>query len=136
MSTRPEAGKPQRWWPRAGWGTVRDYKAEDNGNGRVNITLRFVPDDGSKPQLIKVTNTVPIEGIGEYARGTYQDNFLNIRVSVEGLAKAEAVFQRINQLKLAERQSMFASHSDLAGDAGWAWMPDYTLVKVARGLLD
>lgn len=133
---RTQASKPPEWWPRAGWGTVRGYRIE-NRDGRVNLAFYFVPDDGSKPRLVQITDTFPPEELGEYARCImHGDDDLTIKVSAESVARAERTFQGINQMELSKRKIMFADRSDIDGDCGWAWTSDYTLVKVAPGLLD
>lgn len=131
-----EVGKPPKWWPRAGWGTVRGYRFANRGNGRADIAFYFVPDDGSQPQLMELRNTVPLKEFGEYARGIKQGDSFTIKASAKTMAEVAQTFQRINQMELSKRKIMFADHNDLAGDAGWAWRPDYTLVPVAPGLLN
>jgi hypothetical protein len=129
---RTQVSKPPQWWPRAGWGTVRGYRVE-NWDGRVDLSFQFVPDDGSEPRLVKITDTVPPEELGEYTRGIMRWDDFTIKVSAEGMAEAEHTFQRINQMELSKRKIMFADRSDIDGDCGWAWTSDYTLVKVAPG---
>lgn len=132
-----QSGRPQQWWPRAGWGTVRNYRVENSESGKANLSFTFVPDDGTEPRLIQLADVIPLEGLGEYARGIIRGKDTTIRVSVQGMARAELeIFRKINQLELSKRQIMFANRSDIDGDCGWAWTSDYTLVKVAPGLLD
>ena len=134
-TAKPDIGKSPKWWPRGGWGTVRGYRSENRQNGRVDLSFYFVPDDGSKPRRIELTDTVPRKEIGEYARGIMQGDNFTIRVSVEGMARAESLFKQINEMEFSKRKAMFADRSDIDGDAGWSWTSDYTLVKVAPGLL-
>ncbi len=130
----PQVGKPQKWWPRAGWGTIRNYRVESAGGGRVNLSFTFVPDDGGQPQSFNITDTAPMREMGEYARGVVRGENITIKVSAQGMAEAERIFQRINQLELSKRRTMFADRSDIDGDAGWTWTPTYTLAKAAPGL--
>lgn len=123
-----------RWWPRAGWGTVRGYRMKNRDNGNVDLSFKFVPDDGSEPRWIRITDTAPMNELGEYARGLMQGDHVTINVPPESMAEAEGIFQRINQMELSKRKSLFTNRSDLAGDCGWTWTSDYTVVKVAPGL--
>jgi len=132
---RQQVGRPTTWWPRAGWGTVRGFGIQDRGNGRVNLSFYFVPDDGSQPELIEIMDTIVSKEIGEYARGIKRGDDFTIKVSAETMAKAARTFQEINQMELSKRKIMFADRTDVDGDAGWTWTPDYTLVPVAPGLL-
>jgi hypothetical protein len=131
-----EVGKPSKWWPRAGWGTVRGYRFAGQGNGRGDLIFYFAPDDGSQPQLIELTDTVPLKEIDEYARGIMQGDNFTIKVSAKSMAEVAQTFQQINQMDLSKRKKLFADRSDIDGDAGWTWTPDYTLVPVAPGLLN
>ena len=74
--------------------------------------------------------------MGEYARGMVRGKGLTIKVSVQGMAKAERIFQELNQMELSKRKAMFANRSDIDGDAGWTWTSNFTLVKAAPGLLN
>jgi len=132
---RQQVGRPTTWWPRAGWGTVRGFGIQDRGNGRVNLSFYFVPDDGSQPELIEIMDTIVSKEIGEYARGIKRGDDFTIKVSAETMAKAARTFQEINQMELPKRKIMFADRSDIDGDAGWTWTPGYTLVPAAPGLL-
>jgi hypothetical protein len=125
-----EAPKPPQWWPRAGWGTVRRFAR--NGEG---FRFYWVPDDGSQPQLFELPG-VPARELGEYARGVMQGDNFTIKVSAKSMAEVAQTFQRINQMDLSKRKVIFADRTDLDGDAGWTWTPDYTLVPVAPGLLN
>jgi hypothetical protein len=129
-----ETGRPPTWWPRAGWGTVRGLRAGRRGNGRADLSFYFVPDDSSAPQLIQLADTVAPQELGEYARGIMRDGHFTVKVSAASMAETERLFQTINQMGPPERKHMFASLNGLDGDAGWACMPNYTLVKVAPGL--
>jgi hypothetical protein len=133
---KPNASQPLNWRPRAGWGTVRGYRIENSQNGRVNLSFYFVPDDDSQPRRVTLTNTAPMSELGEYARGVMQSNNFTVKVSIDGMAQAESIFQRINRMDLSKRKAMFANRSDIDGDAGWSWTSDYTLMKVAPGLLN
>jgi hypothetical protein len=133
---KPNVSKPLNWWPRAGWGTVRGYRIENSQNGRVNLSFYFIPDDGSEPQRVTLTNTAPMSELGEYARGVMQGDNFTVKVSSDSMAQAETFFQRINRMDLSKRKAMFADRSDIDSDAGWSWTSDYTLTKVAPGLLN
>jgi len=136
VPTPSGAAPPPPWWPRTGWGTVRDYRIYDNGNGRADIFFKFVPDDGTEPRLVRLADTLPLAGLGEYARGILHRQGLTVKVSAEAMASAERdTFYGINQLDLAERRCMFTDSDGFDCDCGWAWTPDYRLVKVAPGLL-
>ena len=124
-----EAHRPHQWWPRAGWGTVRGF-----ARNREGFRFYWVPDDGSQPQLFELPG-VPARELGEYARGIMQGDNFTIKVTPDIMAEAKKTYQEINRMDLARRQRMLAVDNDLAGDAGWAWTPDYTVVPVAPGLL-
>ena len=124
----PQVARPPQWWPRAGWGTVRGFAR--NGEG---FRFYWVPDDGSQPRLFELPG-VPARELGEYARGIMQGDNLTIKATPDLMAEAKKTYQEINRMDLARRQRMFAVDNDLAGDAGWAWTPDYTVVPVAPGL--
>jgi hypothetical protein len=113
---------------------VRGYQARWTGNGRADISFYFVPDDGSEPQLFELSGTAPMAELGEYARGYVQDGKFDIKVSPDTMSDAERSFQRLNSMDLPSRKKMFAGGNDIYSDAGWAWTPDYCLVKVAPGL--
>lgn len=131
----PKVGKPPQWWPRAGWGTIRNYRIENDGYGKANISFLFVPDDGGQPQPFDYPNTTRIQEMAEYARGHLRGNNLTIKVSADSMARAEQTFRGINEMPPQKRQLMFAERTDLEGDAGWTWTADYTLAKVAPGLI-
>jgi hypothetical protein len=104
------------------------------GRNREGFRFYWVPDDGSQPQLFELPG-VPARELGEYARGIMQGDNFTIKVSADSMARVAETFQKINRMDLPDRRTMFANRSDLDGDAGWAWMPDYTLAVVAPGLL-
>jgi hypothetical protein len=64
-----------------------------------------------------------------------QGDHLTIKVSAASMIQASQLFQRINGMDIGRRKEMFDTRSDIDGDAGWTWMLDYTLVKVAPGLV-
>ena len=128
-NARMNIGTPPHWWPRAGWGTVRGFAR--NGEG---FRFYWVPDDGSQPRLFELPG-VPARELGEYARGVMQGNDFSIKVSAESMADVAQTFQQLNQMELSKRKIMFADRTDLDGDAGWTWTPDYRLVPVAPGLV-
>lgn len=129
--------EPVVWWPRAYWGTVREYIVVPNDNGGTDISFKFVPDDGGEVRSILLRDTDHIEGIGEHARGVFRGDDLSIKVSAASMAKVEhGLFARINQLDRANRKLMYADRTDIDGDCGWTWATGYKLVKVAPGLFD
>lgn len=130
----PRVGKPPQWWPRSGWGTVRNYREDDIGYGRANVSFLFVPDDGERPRPFDLPGVTSVGEMGEFARGYLRGDNLTIKVSARTMAEAERTFQRVNRMPLPERQRMFAERTDLEGDAGWTWAADYTLVEAAPGL--
>jgi hypothetical protein len=125
-----QLGRPPQWWPRAGWGTMRGFARNHEG-----FRFYWVPDDGSQPRLFELPG-VPATGLGEYARGVMQGNDFSIQVTPEIMAEAKQRFEMINRLDLPDRKEMFAVANDLAGDAGWTWAPDYTVMPVAPGLIN
>ena len=129
-SAAPQVTRPPQWWPRAGWGTVRGFAR--NGEG---FRFYWVPDDGSQPQLFELPG-VPARELGEYARGVMRDGRFTVKVSVQSMAEADKLFREINGMDLSKRRRLFADRSDIDGDAGWTWTPDYTLVPAAPGLLN
>ena len=76
--------------------------------------------------------------LGEYARGIMSPpDQVTIKVPATAMIDAEQnVFGEINRMKFAQRALMYAQGYDLHEDCGWAWTPDYRLVKAAPGLLD
>jgi hypothetical protein len=133
----PKMTKPDQWWPRAGWGTIRGLQVQSIRNGRANLRFYFVPDDGSQPQFFDLADMTPLDGMGEYARGVMRDGELQIKVDAETMRKAEQTFQgKINRMHLADRKTMFADRNSMYEDAGWSWTPDYKLVKAAPGLVN
>ena len=128
-------GVPPQWWPRSGWGTVRDYVVAHDQRGGTKAAFKFVPDDGSEAVSIELTDTSLLAVLGEYARGVMCYGNLTIKVPAESMRKAESAFQGINQLERSKRFMMFADRSDIDGDCGWAWTSDYMLVKVAPGVV-
>jgi hypothetical protein len=128
-------GTPPKWWPRSGWGTVRDYELTHGREG-IKIAFNFVPDDGGEAVPIVLTDASLITELGEYARGIMRGGNLTIKVSAEAMIRAEDTFQRINQMEPSKRILMFADRNDIDGDCGWAWTSDYRLVKVAPGIAE
>ena len=76
---RPVA-PPRMWHPRPGWGTVRNYQTRPAGNGLVDIEAYFAPDDGSQARYISMQGVRAEPGVGEYARGTFDRETLEIKV--------------------------------------------------------
>lgn len=74
--------------------------------------------------------------MGDFARCILRGDNLTVKVSAATMADVERTFRKINQMPLDQRQIMFADRSDLDGDAGWTWTSDYTLVKIAPGLVN
>lgn len=128
------AAPPAPWVPQPGWGTIRDYVTVTNEQGGTDIGCRFIPDDGSAPIPLTWEDTTPVPEMGEYARGYISDSELMIKVSAETMADAEGVFGRINKMPPAKRALMYADDGKDYQTYGWAWTPDYKLVKGAPGL--
>jgi hypothetical protein len=101
---------------------------------REGFRFYWVPDDGSQPRLFELPG-VPAREMGEYARGIMQGDNFTIKAPPGLMAEAKKTYQDINRMDLARRKRMFAVDNDLAGDAGWTWTPDYTVVPVAPGLV-
>ena len=133
----PSLTPPRQWRPRPGWGTVRDYAAVINDHGGTDVSCTFVPDDGSEPIPCVMHDAGPIPDIGEYARGIMASpDGLTIRVSAASMIDAEQdAFAKINALEPAKRAAMYAQGGDIYQECGWAWTPDYRLVKAAPGLI-
>jgi hypothetical protein len=124
------------WRPRPGWGTVRDYVEVARDEGGIDISCKFIFDDGSGSQPIILHNASSLPELGEYARGILSGENLTIRVgAADGMSGAEGLFERINGLEPGERAHMFMEGSDLAEDCGWSWTTEYKLVKAAPGLV-
>lgn len=133
---QPQVGKPPQWWPRAGWGTIRNYRSQGSGHGTATVSFLFVPDDGSQPQPFELPGSVPVSEMGDFARCILRGDNLTVKVSAAMMADVEQTFRKINQMPLDQRRIMFADRGDLDGDAGWTWTSDYTLVKIAPGLVN
>jgi hypothetical protein len=74
---------------------------------------------------------------GDYARGIFSDSTVNIKVGAETMDKAQKTFNNINLMEPAKRALFFMdSTTDLHEQAGYAWTPEYKLVKAAPGLGD
>jgi hypothetical protein len=52
------------------------------------------------------------------------------------MTDAEEMFRRLNHMESAKRALMYKQGNDIYEDCGWAWTPDYKLVKAAPGLVD
>jgi hypothetical protein len=128
--------RPPPWQPRPGWGTIRDYVVVANDHGGTDVACMFVPDDGSEPAPI-VLHDSNMPELGEYARAIMpSSDELTIRVSAAVMTDAEDSFRRLNHMEPAQRALMYKQGNDLYEDCGWAWTPDYKLVKAAPGLID
>jgi hypothetical protein len=79
----------------------------------------------------------PMPDMGEYARGIMASpGELTIRVFPALMIDAEQdMFPKINAMEPAKRAAMYARGGDIYEDCGWAWTPDYRLVKAAPGLI-
>jgi hypothetical protein len=122
------------WRPQPGWGTVRRYVEVPGGNGKIDIAFHFVFDDGSGTRPTVLSDTYPRAELGEYARGIFLGDEVLIKIGADGMAQAEDTFERINRLEPGERALMFMDSSDLHEQCGYAWTPEYKLVKAAPGL--
>jgi hypothetical protein len=124
------------WRPRPGWGTVRNYVEVVNDEGGTDIACRFIFDDGSDSVPIILHDAVRIPEMGEYARGIFiGDDELSIKVSAESMVRAEESFRKLNAMEAGKRALMFMDGGDIYEQCGWAWTPEYKLVKVAAGLV-
>jgi hypothetical protein len=122
------------WRPQPGWGTVRRYVEVPRRDGKIDIAFEFVFDDGSGSRPVILHETSPRPELGEYARGILSDDEVSIRVGSDGMNQAEGVFNKINLMEPARRALMFMDGNDLHEECGYAWTPDYKLVKAAPGL--
>ncbi len=128
---RPE--RSRRWAPKPGWGTVRRFDREER-------SYWFVFDDGNQvgPCIYRSADD-PHQQMGEYARGTLVlPEGLKLKVPVQLMRQMEEVAKQINGFELQRRMLVFNRDRQegglFAGDKGWAWTPDFTLVKAAPGL--
>ncbi|HUY46110.1 MAG TPA: hypothetical protein VMV92_10350 [Streptosporangiaceae bacterium] len=127
-------GGPAPWQPRPGWGTVRDHVSVANDHGGTDMGCRFIPDDGGGPIPIVVHDSNMPE-VGEYARAIMLSrDELSIKVSAASMTEAEEMFGRLNDMEPAQRALMYKEGNDLYEDCGWAWTPDYKLVRAAPGM--
>jgi hypothetical protein len=127
--------RPSAWRPRPQWGTVRDYVLVTNDHGGTDTAFRFIFDDGSEPIPVVLHDTVN-PALGEYARGIMPSREeLTIKVNAATMMDAEAMIQKMNELEPAQRALMHTEHADFTEECGWAWTPDYKLVKAAPGLI-
>lgn len=135
--TKRSSNKPFIGWrPRPGWGTVRNYVEVANDEGSTDIACRFIFDDGSDSAPIILHDTARIPEMGEYARRILiEDDELSIKVSAQTMVEAEESFQRINAMEAGKRALMFMDGDDIYENCGWAWTPEYKLVKAAAGLV-
>ncbi|WP_300610523.1 hypothetical protein [Trebonia sp.] len=136
-SSRP-SGNPSaaNWQPRPGWGTIRNYLEVPNDEGiGIDIVGKFIFDDGSPAEPLVWRNTAPRPEVQEYSRGVYADGHLTVKAPASLLLGAEEMFQNINSMEAAKRALVFMDHGDLY-EFGWAWTPQYRLVKAALGLFD
>jgi hypothetical protein len=124
------------WYPRAGWGTVRNYQTRPAGNGLVDIEAYFAPDDGSQARYIAMQGVRAEPGFGEYARGTFDGETLEIKVGADVMHELGAdTSRKVNALPLEQRQTMITDFGSLGADAGWTTTPDWYLVPAAPGLM-
>jgi hypothetical protein len=125
---------PALWQPRPGWGTIRDCVAVTNDHGGTDTGCRFIPDDGGEPVPI-VFHDSNMPELGEFARAIMlSHDELTIRVSAASMTDAEHTFRRLNEMEPAQRALMYKQGSDIYEECGWAWTPDYKLVRAAPGL--
>lgn len=128
------------WCPRPGWGTIRDYVAVANNHGGIDVHCKFVPDDGSAPIELDLPD-IDVSEMGEYARGVMLNSGqLTLKVSAASMIEVERdVFTEINAMDPMKRalmcEHMHEQGNDLYEDCGWAWTPDFRLVKAAPGLI-
>jgi hypothetical protein len=133
---RPSDKASMGWRPRPAWGTVRNYVEVANDEDGTDIAFKFIFDDGSDSMPVILHNAVPIPDIGEFARGIkIGDNRLTIKVSAQAMIRAEETFQRLNAMAAGKRAFIFMDGGDIYQQCGWAWTPEYKLVKAAAGLI-
>lgn len=90
---------------------------------------------GSNPVGLDLPD-IAMPEIGEYARGVMlTPGQLTIKVSAASMADADRdVFAQVNAMEPLKRAQLHEQDNDLYEDCGWAWTPDYRLVKAAPGL--
>lgn len=123
------------WRPRPGWGTVRNYTEVANDEGGLDIAFKVIFDDGSEPMPMVLHDTTRMPELGEYSRGIMGDDEFTVKLRPGSLAEAEQIFHEINAMEPGKRALMFHESTDLHEDCGWAWTPDYKLVRAAPGLV-
>jgi hypothetical protein len=95
---------------------------------------RFIPDDGGGPIPI-VLHDSNMPEVGEYARAIMLSREeLRMMVSAASMTEAEEMFGRLNDVEPAQRALMYKEGDDCYEDSGWAWTPDYELVRAAPGM--
>jgi hypothetical protein len=105
------------------------------GNGLIDIEAYFVRDDGSRPRYIALHGVRAEPVYGEYARGTFDGETLEIKVRDGVMREAERdTFRNVNSLSLHQRQALIADLGSLGADAGWTVTPEWQLVPAAPAL--
>jgi len=144
------------WTARSGWGTVRRFEQDDDGD----CLYWFVFDDGTEVGPFECSaDDLPGQQLGEYARGINVlakelwsqlpaqvvrqmeelagiPHGLKLKMSVQMMREIEEMAAKHNAMPQTAREHVFESeHSRrVFADAGWAWTTDYSVVKAAPGL--
>jgi hypothetical protein len=139
----PNLGSPvteaPMWNPPQGWGTVRDYVVVRNERGGTDVGCRFIPDDGSRgiPLIWRdvTADSVPLKGLGEYARGIIvgegDDRSLNIKITPDGMARAEKLVAEINAMESVRRAIMQKNSQGFYETCGYGRDSSWRLVNAA-----
>ncbi len=114
---------------------MRQYQTRPADSGLVDLEAYFVPDDGGQPRYLALQGFTPNPSMGEYARGTFDGESLEIKVGAEVMHELGAeTSHKYNALPLVERQRLIGDFSATAADAGWTVTPEWQLVPAAPGL--
>jgi hypothetical protein len=135
--------EPSMWTPLEGWGTIRDYIVVRNETGGTDVGCYFIPDDGSKPISLVwhdvAEGSVPLKGLGEFARGVSTGSGDNldvlIKITPEGMVKAEKLIAEINALETVKRVLMQKRQESFWQTCGYGPDKSWRLIKYAPGLL-
>jgi hypothetical protein len=135
--------EPPMWIPSEGWGTFRDYVVVRNDSGGTDVGCHFIPDDGGRPVPLiwkdVPEGSVPLRGLGEFARGILNENDGNrnlvIKIPADGMSKAEELVAGINAMETVKRALLQKSRESFFQTCGYGHDSSWRLVKAAPGLL-
>jgi hypothetical protein len=86
-----------------------------------------------------IEGSLPVEGLGEFARGVLtgsgDDRHLSIKITPEGMARAETVIAEINAMETIKRAMMLHPPDSFYQTCGYGSDSSWRLVKAAPGLL-